>query len=86
MINNGELVILSAKGYEIKKISDFTPVIREPITIDWTPEMAVKQGYPHFMIKEIHEQPETLRNTLRMQDHYLDYCRLFWIGQTRFFL
>jgi glucosamine--fructose-6-phosphate aminotransferase (isomerizing) len=39
--------------------------------------MAVKQGYPHFMIKEIHEQPETLRNTLRMQDHYLDLLSTF---------
>jgi glucosamine--fructose-6-phosphate aminotransferase (isomerizing) len=77
MINNGELVILSAQGYEIKKIQDSTPITREPITIEWTAEMAVKQGYPHFMIKEIHEQPETLRNTLRMQDHYLDLLTTF---------
>ena len=77
MINNGELVILTAQGYEIKKISDSSPVTREPITIEWTAEMAVKQGYPHFMIKEIHEQPETLRNTLRMQDHYLDLLTTF---------
>ena len=77
MINNGELVILSTKGYEIRKISDNSPVAREPITIEWTAEMAVKQGYPHFMIKEIHEQPETLRNTLRMQDHYLDLLTTF---------
>ena len=73
MINNGELVILTVNGYEIRKICDNSPVTREPITIEWTAEMAVKQGYPHFMIKEIHEQPETLRNTLRMQDHYLGF-------------
>ena len=77
MINNGELVILTAGGYEIRKISDNSPVTREPITIEWTAEMAVKQGYPHFMIKEIHEQPETLRNTLRIQDHYLDLLATF---------
>jgi glucosamine--fructose-6-phosphate aminotransferase (isomerizing) len=77
MINNGELVILTAQGYEIEKIQDLSPVQREPITIDWTAEMAVKQGYPHFMIKEIHEQPETLRNTLRMQEHYLDLLSTF---------
>jgi glucosamine--fructose-6-phosphate aminotransferase (isomerizing) len=77
MINNGELVILTAGGYEIRKISDNSLVIREPITIEWTPEMAVKQGYPHFMIKEIHEQPQTLRNTLRIQDHYLDLLATF---------
>jgi glucosamine--fructose-6-phosphate aminotransferase (isomerizing) len=77
MINNGEMVVLSANGYEIKKIQDSSPVIREPITIDWTPEMAIKQGYPHFMIKEIHEQPETLRNTLRLQEHYIDLLTTF---------
>ncbi len=77
MINNGELVILTAGGYEIRKISDNSPIIRDPITVEWTAEMAVKQGYPHFMIKEIHEQPETLRNTLRIQDHYLDLLSTF---------
>jgi len=77
MVNNGELVILSPQGYEIRKIQDGSPVIREPETIEWTAEMAVKQGYPHFMIKEIHEQPETLRNTLRMQEHYLDLLTTF---------
>jgi len=77
MVNNGELVILTAQGYEIKKIRDSSPVSREPETIEWTADMAVKQGYPHFMIKEIHEQPETLRNTLRMQEHYLDLLSTF---------
>ncbi len=77
MVNDGELVILSAQGYEIKKIQDLSPVSREPETIEWTAEMAIKQGYPHFMIKEIHEQPGTLRNTLRMQEHYMDLLTTF---------
>jgi glucosamine--fructose-6-phosphate aminotransferase (isomerizing) len=77
MINNGEIVILSQQGYEIHKIQDYSTVTREPVTIEWTSEMAVKQGYPHFMIKEIHEQPEVLRNTLRMQEHYLDLMTTF---------
>ena len=77
MVNNGELVILTADGYEIKQISDSKPITREPETVEWTDEMAVKQGYPHFMLKEIHEQPQTLRNTLRMQDHYLDLLTTF---------
>ncbi len=77
MINNMELVILTADGYQIKRIPDGVPIEREPITIEWTSEMAVKKGYPHFMIKEINEQPETLRNTLRIQDHYLDLLSTF---------
>jgi glucosamine--fructose-6-phosphate aminotransferase (isomerizing) len=77
LINDGELIILSPTGYEIRKIQDSSVVTREPKIIDWTPEMAVKQGYPHFMIKEIHEQPATLRNTLRLQEHYLDLISTF---------
>lgn len=77
LINDGELVVLTADGYEIKKLSDGGAVTRDPITVEWTPEMAVKQGYPHFMIKEIHEQPAVLRNTLRIQDHYLDLLSTF---------
>jgi glucosamine--fructose-6-phosphate aminotransferase (isomerizing) len=39
--------------------------------------MAEKQGYPHFMLKEIHEQPLCLRNTLRLQEQYLDLMTTF---------
>jgi glucosamine--fructose-6-phosphate aminotransferase (isomerizing) len=77
IIEDGEIVTLSLEGYEIKKIADATPVLREPKVVDWTPEMAVKQGYPHFMLKEIHEQPAVLRNTLRLQEHYLDLMATF---------
>jgi len=86
LINDGELVILSSTGYEIRRINDFSAVAREPEIVDWTPEMAVKQGYPHFMIKEIHEQPATLRNTLRMQEHYLDLISTFLDRATEVFL
>jgi len=77
IIEDGELVTLSLEGFEIRKIADLSPVMREPKLIDWTPEMAVKQGYPHFMLKEIHEQPACLRNTLRLQEHYLDLMATF---------
>jgi glucosamine--fructose-6-phosphate aminotransferase (isomerizing) len=77
IINDGELVTLSLEGFEIRRIQDQTILKREPKIIDWTPEMAVKQGYPHFMLKEIHEQPACLRNTLRLQEHYLDLMATF---------
>lgn len=77
IIEDGELIALNDDGYEIRKISDWSPVLREPKIIDWTPEMAKKQGYPHFMLKEIHEQPLCLRNTLRLQEQYLDLMATF---------
>lgn len=77
LVENGELVILNREGFEIRKLVDGTPVVREPKVFDWTPEMAEKQGYPHFMIKEIHEQPRCLRDTLRLQDKYLELITTF---------
>ncbi len=37
----------------------------KPIKIDWDIESAEKKGYPHFMLKEIHEQPQTVQDALR---------------------
>jgi len=76
-VENGELVTLSDEAYEIKKLVDGSTVVREPKLVDWTSKMAEKQGYPHFMLKEIHEQPLCLRNTLRMQDKYLELLTTF---------
>jgi len=77
VVQDGELVVLSYTGYEIRKILDWKLVTREPEIIDWAPEMAEKQGYPHFMLKEIHEQPLRLKNTLRLQDKYLELMTTF---------
>ncbi len=77
IVDDGEAVTLSLKGYEIRKIADLSTVVREPKLIEWAPEMAVKQGYAYFMLKEIHEQPACLRNTLRLQEHYLDLMATF---------
>ncbi|NIP67181.1 glutamine--fructose-6-phosphate transaminase (isomerizing) [Candidatus Bathyarchaeota archaeon] len=77
ILQDGELGMLKDEGYELRKIDDWSLVTREPEVIDWTPEMAEKQGYPHFMLKEIHEQPLCLRNTLRLQEQYLELMTTF---------
>ncbi len=77
VIENGELVVLNDNGYEISKIADWAPVSRQPKIINWTAEMAEKKGYPHFMLKEIYEQPICLRNALRVQEPYLELMTAF---------
>lgn len=77
VVDDGELVTLTPENFEIRKIRDASIVARKPKVIEWSPEMAVKGGYPHFMLKEIHEQPTALRNTLRVQEHYLDLMATF---------
>ncbi len=77
IVENGEMVVLSDEGYEIRRMTDRSLVVREPKIIDLAPEMAEKQGYPHFMLKEIREQPLALRNTLRLQEQYLELMTEF---------
>jgi len=76
-IESGEVGILSEKGYEIRRLTDWSQVLREPKIIDWVLETAEKGGYPHFMLKEIHDQPSTLRNTIRLQEEYMDLMATF---------
>ena len=44
------------------------PASRDVVEIDWEAEAAEKGGYPHFMLKEIHEQPQAILDTLRERD------------------
>ncbi|HEU5374427.1 MAG TPA: glutamine--fructose-6-phosphate transaminase (isomerizing) [Ktedonobacteraceae bacterium] len=63
ILDEGEMVTLRPSSTKITRL-DGTPVEREPLTIDWDAEAAEKGGYPHFALKEIHEQPEALRRAL----------------------
>ena len=64
VLEEGELAVLTA-GTAALCTLDGVPVHRPPIAIPWDGEAAEKGGYPHFMLKEICEQPEAVRNTLR---------------------
>jgi len=76
-LRNGEAAILSAGGYEILRVEDGSRVERPLTEVTWSLEMAERQGYPHFMLKEIYEQPQSLRNALRLQKTYLDLLAAF---------
>jgi glucosamine--fructose-6-phosphate aminotransferase (isomerizing) len=63
-LQDGEVATLRCGGAEITTL-DGTPVKRPPKRIDWSPTQAEKGGYKHFMLKEIHEQPRAVEDTLR---------------------
>jgi glucosamine--fructose-6-phosphate aminotransferase (isomerizing) len=62
-LEEGDVADLRPSGVTITGV-DGRERQREVRTIDWTPEAAEKGGYEHFMLKEIHEQPETLRQAI----------------------
>lgn len=71
LLLDGEIATLTADGVEIRKLSDGTRVERETLEISWTADQAQKGGFPHFMLKEIHEQPDAIRNTLHLRPEIL---------------
>ena len=69
IVEDGEIADVTGERAVIETI-DGDPVERDPITADWDSGSVRKGGYEHFMLKEIHEQPEVIRRTLaaHMQD------------------
>jgi glucosamine--fructose-6-phosphate aminotransferase (isomerizing) len=76
-LRNGELATIDVNGYKIIKVADGSPVERTPEEITWVLEMAEKQDYPNYMLKEIFEQPTSLRTGLRLQEKYVDLLTMF---------
>jgi glucosamine--fructose-6-phosphate aminotransferase (isomerizing) len=62
-LENGDVVDLRASHIEITGL-DGTPRTRPVSTVDWSIEAAEKGGFEHFMLKEIHEQPDALRQSI----------------------
>lgn len=62
-IQNEEIAVLSEEAISFFNV-DGEEIIKEPSTIDWDINAAEKGGYEHFMLKEMYEQPQTVRDTL----------------------
>ena len=62
-LEDGDVAALTAGDIAITDMEG-APVERPTTHIDWNPVMAEKAGYKHFMLKEIHEQPRAINDTL----------------------
>jgi glucosamine--fructose-6-phosphate aminotransferase (isomerizing) len=62
-MDDGEVAVVTPEGFTMAK-SDDQEVKKEVEKITWTLEAAEKSGFPHFMLKEIFEQPNSIRNAL----------------------
>ena len=63
VLDDGDVVTVSAEGAHVTDLEGM-PVDRPATEIDWDAEAAEKGGFATFMLKEIHEQPAALRDTL----------------------
>ncbi|MBI4474035.1 MAG: glutamine--fructose-6-phosphate transaminase (isomerizing) [Acidobacteria bacterium] len=63
-LKDGEVAVIDRDRVAIRNLDGRT-TSRHPEQITWTAEMAEKEGYAHFMLKEIHEQARAIRDTMR---------------------
>ncbi|MDD3001634.1 MAG: glutamine--fructose-6-phosphate transaminase (isomerizing) [Candidatus Riflebacteria bacterium] len=63
-LENYEGAIITKDGVEFFNTKTGEPVEKQPVIVDWNPVAAEKGGFSHFMLKEIHEQPQVIRNTI----------------------
>ena len=63
-LDDGDIARVTPEGADVFTL-DNVPVARDVQQVEWDAASAEKGGYAHFMLKEIFEQPETLRNTIR---------------------
>lgn len=62
-LQDGDVAVLSPDGYRLVDTAG-NPVDRTVETVEWDAEDAEKDGYEHYMLKEIHEQPTAIRGAL----------------------
>ncbi len=64
ILNDGEFAEVTREKVIVENGSG-NPINKEIINVEWDAVAAEKDGYDHFMLKEIHEQPKAIRDTLR---------------------
>ncbi|MBU0573940.1 MAG: glutamine--fructose-6-phosphate transaminase (isomerizing) [Candidatus Margulisiibacteriota bacterium] len=73
-LKDNEIAIITQDDISLKNLDGDT-VKKEISFISWDPESAEKGGYTHFMLKEIHEQPKAIRDTIKDRIK-LDSCQV----------
>ncbi|MFC1707642.1 glutamine--fructose-6-phosphate transaminase (isomerizing) [Planctomycetota bacterium] len=64
-LQDDEIAVLTADTFAITSLSSGIAIDREVEIVDWEVEAADRRGFEHYMLKEICEQPDTIRNALR---------------------
>ncbi|MBI4360266.1 glutamine--fructose-6-phosphate transaminase (isomerizing) [Candidatus Micrarchaeota archaeon] len=71
-LEDHEMAVVTSQGVRFLDSRSGQSVEKSPRTLEWDSESASKEGYPHYMIKEILEQPQAIRNALRQDPEKLE--------------
>ncbi|NOZ58926.1 MAG: glutamine--fructose-6-phosphate transaminase (isomerizing) [Euryarchaeota archaeon] len=65
-LDDGEYAVVTRDGVVVKDLASGEVRQKKEMVVEWSDEEARKEGYPHFMLKEIHEQPRTVASALKI--------------------
>ena len=71
VLDDFEYAIVSKDSYVVKNFNQGNIIEKEITRIHWDAEMSQKGGYPHYMLKEIYEQPQAIVNALSIDQIYV---------------
>jgi glucosamine--fructose-6-phosphate aminotransferase (isomerizing) len=85
-LENGEMAVLNSNRFVVKNFTSGATVEKRPREVKWTAQMAEKGGYPHFTLKEIFQQPDAVRETLRADPAELKRLAKFLLAARKIYL
>jgi len=86
VLDDGEYVILGRNNYQIKNVLTREVVKKSVLIIDWDIETSKKGGYSHYMLKEIFDEPNTLRQALKIPAEKISDLALMFCKAKRAYL
>jgi len=72
IMEDDEYAILSRDSYVVKNFLTQEEIVKPITKIEWDSETAKKSGYPHYMLKEIYEQPQTISTVLELDSNLMN--------------
>ncbi|MFQ5914654.1 MAG: glutamine--fructose-6-phosphate transaminase (isomerizing) [Nitrospinota bacterium] len=66
VLDDGEMAVVTGDGFAVKDFQTGWTIRKSVIEIQWDAEMSKRGGYPHYMLKEIYEQPRTVSHALAL--------------------
>lgn len=72
LLNDFEYVLMTNDGFQVKSLIDRTPVSKQIIKVQWDKETAQRGGFSHYMLKEIFDQPQSVRNALNVAEEEIE--------------
>ena len=86
VLDDGEYVVLGRNDYKIRKLKTREHVEKNVLYIDWDVETSKKGGYSHYMLKEIFDEPQTIRQALKIPHEQISGLALMFSEATRAYL